>query len=356
MKKRILATMMMLLIVVLSTVSAQIVQVPIGITYTEAKFSPYVFLNRDGGRMLYDDPYGLNGDITSRENNYAFTGEQIEWTVLVWDKNGVPENIYDVFAGWGEQSSIDPEIQANCHITIPQPIDGELLSEHGYYGVRRDGEQSDEEFFNKDTMGEYICTVTVEPSCHGQKWFGVKAVDLDGLSGTMNEAESWFCNPELSLSVSGSLDFGELGSGEHGSATIVVGNTAEQGAGVNVIMAISGTNFYDPSHSGAVCPTSNQLSLQGDQSEFTTSFWYTATQGSYSIGNKRIPFGTDISDSDPIFSTSTEAQQWRRWTGLQNLPYLTTGGEISMTFHLGIPMPCNGQFTDGNIFLYAFAI
>lgn len=336
-----------------------------GITYTTAQFAPLVFLNSNwGGRVLFDDPYGFyeNGNIQCRPNNYAFTGEQIQWRVLVWDKNGVPEKLRDVYAGWKNQTNgpVDPDQQVNCQ-SVNYCQDGDDLATCGYPNVRRPNDQESQLYFNDETMGEYVCTLTIEPGCHGQKWVGVVAEDLEGLNGTMVEAESWFCNPELDLYVSGTLDFGELGPGEQSAATFSVENAAEQGSGVQIVLAISGTDFYDPNPSGGMCPTTNSLRLQGVTGDITppysTGFWYSAVMGNEQVGPKRIPYGKDdITKSDPIFSNGFGWQG--NWQGpFAGPPHLMTpGSEATITLHLGLPQPCNGEFTDGSIYLYAWAI
>jgi len=320
--------------------------------YTESQFTPLVFLNQNGGRILFNDMYYNNGDITERDNNYAFTGEQIQWKVLVWDKNGVPEKIEDVFAGWVNQTNgpSDPEIQVNCQSL--GPVSGNLVDK-GYPNVRRPGDQISESTGNPNTMGEYLCTLTIEQNCHGQKWMGVKAVDLSGLSSTMREAESWFCNPELDLTVSGNIDFGILGPGEQGSSTFSVENSGETGSGVEVVLAISGTDFYDPTPSGGMCPYTNQMSLRGTCAEiFDDGFWYTAVQGANIVSEKRIPYGDSIVEADPVFSSGLGVTP--NWAG--TLVPMSPGTEASITMHLGIPQPCNGEFTNGNIYLYSWAI
>jgi hypothetical protein len=323
--------------------------------YTEAYFVPLVFKNTNqGGRVLANDQYFNNGDIVARTNNYAFTGEQIQWKVLVWDKNGVPEKLNDVYAGWATQTNgpIAPDMQANCQYVRAIPATN--LAAMGYPNVRRPIDQEAQVIGNPDTMGEYLCTLTIEPTCHGQKWLGIVAVDLDGNNGTMKEAESWFCNPTLDLTVSGKLNFGELGSGEQGYSTFSVKNNAETGSGTQVVLAISGTDFYDPSSSGAMCSTTNALKLQGEEAAgvFNTGFWYKATMGTLQTANKRIPYGNVISKADPVFSSSNGINA--KWTG--TLHPMSPGAETSMTLYLGIPQPCNGQFTSGNIYLYSWAI
>ena len=146
-----------------------------------------------------------------------------------------------------------------------------------------------------------------------------------------------------------------MGPGEQGSSTFSVENSGEAGSGVEVVLAISGTDFYDPTSSGALCPISNQLKLQGvNPAVFNTGFFYTATQGSLITGNKRIPYklNNGIQSADPIFSSGNG--QIANW-GLPLHP-MSPGSEATMTLHLGIPQPCNGQFTDGQINLWAWAI
>lgn len=363
MKKQILSLMAICMLAGMSFVIAgpvtQVNLIGTSPIYTESDFIPLVFLKQGGGRVLYNEIYwqgppGENGDILQRNNNYAFTGEKIEWTVLVWDKNGVPEKINDVFAGWVAQTNgpLDPEKQVNCQYL--GGVSGNL-AQKGYTNVRRPNDQEAQVTGNPDTMGEYKCTLTIEPSCHGQKWMGVKAVDLDNNVGTMQEAESWFCNPDLSLEVSGSINFGELGAGEQGSSTFSVENAGEAGSGVEVVLAISGKDFYDPTSSGALCPTSNVLKLQGvNPSVFNTGFWYTAIQGANTVGSKRIPYALNngIQSADPIFSSSNG--QLANWGG--SLVPMSPGAEATMTLHLGIPQPCNGNFIDGEINLFAWAI
>lgn len=350
-------TTLLMALLMISTVAAQTVSTGIGIGWEEQKFAPLVFLNMDGGRTLFNDPYGMyaNGDITTRANNYAFTGEQIVWEVLVWDKNG-KQKITDVYSGWIDQTNgpMPPEMESNC-LEGTQLSPESDLSDAGYPNVRAPGEEQDVETFDPNTMVIYECALTIEQTCHGQKWMGVAVIDLDGLDGDMQEAESWFCNPVLDLTVSGSLSFGLLGPGMKAAKTVSVQNSAEAGSGANLVLSVSATDFYDNTHSGAACPTSNVLNHQGDQTNFETGLWYTAEQGVNQRGPKRMPTGTDdITLSDPIFSTSTQANQWRKWAN--PLVPMSPGSEASMTFHLGLPIPCNGQFTTGSIYLYGLAI
>ncbi len=317
---------------------------------------PLVFINQNGGRALFDDPYGFfeSGNVTLRTNNYIFYGEQISWKVLVWDKSGFGG--MNVDSGWVDSignNQINLTNEAGCEEDIPQPVNGTDLVTLGYPDVRGPSNGFDQTNFNSNTMKVYTCTLTIEMNCNGQKWLGVKAIKND-LQGIMQESEAWTCNPALSLDVSGNFDFGTVGPGEKRASTISIKNKATDG--VEVILAISGTDFYDPSSSSARCPDTNKLSLQGVDAigEFETGFWYTAVQGSKSSGKKRIPYGLSITNSDPVFSTSNPASQWRKWTGT---PVLTSpGSSTTLTLHLGKPEPCSGHFSEGNITLWALPV
>jgi hypothetical protein len=204
-------------------------------------------------------------------------------------------------------------------------------------------------------MGIYTCTLTIETNCQGPKWMGVKVTDIDGLSGTMQEAESWFCNPAIDLTKSGTINFGQLGPGEQGASTFSIKNNAEDGSGIQVVLAIAGKDFYDPSSSGGMCPSTNQLALQGvNKTDFSTGFWYSAVMGSKSVSNKRIPYLTSngIKSADPVFSSNNGIVA--NWGG--TLVPMSPGSDASITLHLGLPQPCNGQFTEGEIDLFGWAI
>lgn len=322
--------------------------------YTESKFSPLVFLSNQGGRVLFNNNY-FNGNLTSRNGNYIFTGEQIQWTVLVWDKNGVPEKIRDVWAGWVTQNNgpLPPEVQSNCQWT--RAVTTGSLASQGFPNVRRPGDQEPQVNGNPQTMGIYTCTLTIEPNCQGPKWFGVQVEDLDFLNGTIQQAESWYCNPAIDLTKSGTINFGTLGPGEQGSSTFSVKNNDEDGSGIQIVLAIAGKDFYDPLSSGGMCPTTNQLKLQGvNPNIFNTGFWYTATQGSNSVSNKRIPYLTSsgVVSADPIFSSGNG--QIANWGG--TLVPMNSGSSASITLNLGLPQPCNGEFTEGEIDLFGWAL
>jgi len=348
-------------------------------------FAPLVWMCDD--RVVYDDAtepgrMTLDGQpLIERMNNYAFEGEQIQWNVLVMDKNGI-EKISDVYATIGDSQGDGNDIEVNCQRVhhgwdwciyvdgalyfesennVPAGID---IEEAGFMCVPRscNARILEEKVygFDDDLMDFYQCTLTVETpdSMQGEYWMTVEAEDLDGLLGTMDENEYWFLNPEIALSIDGDLVFEDVRPGTSSySSTLLIGNDAEDSSGVRMDMFISGTDFYDSSSSGAMCPTTNQLSLG--------AFSYFATHGAYSTqtdsrsdveGYVPITYGIGFNDPTPFYDAAEIMQ-----TLPKNGPYyqsniLSPGSEMAVTLRLDLPEPCNGDFDTGQIFFWGEAI
>ncbi|MCA9485479.1 MAG: hypothetical protein KC506_01390 [Nanoarchaeota archaeon] len=322
-------------------------------------FAPEVWMC--GDRTVFDDGtepgrITLDGQFLSeRLNNYAFEGEQIQWDVLVFDKNGI-DKVVDVYATLGSTQGEGNDIEVNCVLTdllgAQETIDPECnarileeeLTTPGYDNV----------------AAYYTCTLTVETpeSMYGEYWVTVEALDLDGLMGTMDENEYWFFNPIIALSIDGDMTFEDVRPGTSSySSTLLLGNDADTGSGVMLDMFISGTDFYDSSSSGARCPVSNTLEL--------SNFAYFATSGAYStLTDPRsdvegyVPINYGIGFHDPVnFYDSHEVLQ----VGPAPGPYyganiLAPGAEQAITFRLDLPEPCNGDFDTGSLYFWGEAI
>ncbi|MEM0465918.1 MAG: hypothetical protein QXW97_04440 [Candidatus Pacearchaeota archaeon] len=313
---------------------------------------------------------GLN--LLERVNNYAFEGEKIIWDVLVMDKNGI-EKVQDVFVTIGDSQGAGNDIEVNCVLDrivkdkdqIPEScnarIDQKVLTN-----------------IPDNTAAFYKCIFTVETpeSMYGQYWITVEAVDLDGLSGTMSENEYWFLNPVIALSIDGDMTFENVRPGTDSySSTMLVGNDADDSSGVLLDMFISGTDFYDSSSSGAKCPLTNQLSL--------SNFRYFATNGAYSTlkdagvssgsrnrntdaeGYTNIGYGIGFNNPNPFYDGYEIIQAYPgsvKNSGVKSpLVYypgnlLAPGAEMSITFKLSLPEPCNGDFDTGSIYFWGEAI
>ena len=105
--------MALLVLAVMPAVLAVSVGSGVGVDIVTEDFAPQVWMC--DSRLVLDDNTEP-GRITStdtlieRMNNYAFEGEQIEWTVLVMDKNGIEKGV-DVFFTVGNYQRESKEIK-----------------------------------------------------------------------------------------------------------------------------------------------------------------------------------------------------------------------------------------------------
>jgi len=365
--KKILAALVALL--VLPMVLGNDAVFTLGGTITTEEFVPEIWLCNN--RVVSDDNLewgrvSQGGDeLVERLNNYAFEGEQIQWDVLVMDKNGV-EKLKDVrvTAGQGVQGPNNP-VEANCVINslvtateqLPESCNAKILEENlttiGYDNV----------------AALYTCTLTVEPQWYNEYWVTIEAIDLDDQAATIDENEYWFFNPLIRIGVEGTLNFVDVRPGtESYSSTILVENDADIGSGVMLDMFIAGQNFYDSSSSLAKCPTSNVLEL--------SNFAYYVTNGAY---NSAQDLQVDTAVYDPIATRAVDVEGYLNiqngdhfdrtmydeaeilQAGPRNGPYylanvLAPGAEMAMTFRLDLPEPCNGNFDLGALHFYGEAI
>ncbi|MEK6934554.1 MAG: hypothetical protein AABW46_01620 [Nanoarchaeota archaeon] len=389
MKKRALSLLMtaMLMITVLPVYGVD-AGTGIGIDITPEEFAPLIWMC-DERRVVEDCvEAGRTSDCSNtlfeRTQNYAFEGEQIEWLVLVMDKNKI-EQIQEVVGTIGDTQGEGNDIEVECARTDRQGIEESC-------NARILEEELTE--FNPDVMAYYECIFTVETpdSMYGEYFVTIEAISTDG-SATMDENEFWFLNPVVAVTIDGDVVFEDVRPGAVSySDTILVGNDADEGSGVLLDMFVSGTDFYDPDSSGAKCPVSNRLKLsqdlrsQVDLGDGTASgatftedcnadavgttgtdnadhLCYFATSGAYdTIGNAN----SDAEGYRPIVYSDQFTRDFYNdaeiindlqilgtyWAG----NFLAPGAEIAVTFKLALPEPCVGDFSDGDIFFWGEAI
>ena len=330
----------------------------VGVDISTEKFAPLVW--GCDSRVVYDDatePGRTSADgaeLIERLNNYAFEGEQIEWEVLVMDKNKIDQNI-DVYATIGSSQGEGNDIEVNCQ-RLDDVEDGSDIEKS--CNARILEEELDE--FNDDTMAYFQCTLTVETptSMYGEYWITVEAQDADGLMGTMDENEYWFLNPEIFLSIDGELTFEDVRPGTSSySDTLLIGNDADDGSGVMLDMFISGTDFYDSSSSGARCEGTNSLLLK--------NFRYYATNGAYSTNNlpdtdaegyREIEYGIGFNNPEPFYNRNEIIPSDVEYKDYHAGNILAPGAEMALTFRLELPEPCVGDFDTGSIYFWGEAI
>ncbi len=370
----------------------------IGLDITPEAFPPHIWMC--DSRIVSEDcvEEGRMTDcadkLVERVENYAFEGEQIQWDVLVMDKNKI-QQITDVVGTVGEVQGEGNDIEVECVRSDPQPT-----SIDSSCNARIDEEALTT--FDPDTMAYYTCTLTVETSdsMYGNYWLTVEAIGSDG-EATMDENEYWFLNPVVALKVDGDISFDNVRPGAVSySDTILVENDADEGSGVLMDMFISGTDFYDSTSSGALCPTSNRLKLSrngrsqaylgadtargiyngadydcntdkpnqniggalGLTDDNADHICYYATNGAYDTSTD---VRADAENYVPIvygdaftrdFYNDAEIIQDGTSTFYSPGNVLSPGAEIALTFKLGLPEPCVGDFDEGQIYFWGEAV
>ena len=365
----------------------------IGIDIQPEEFAPLIW--QCDSRLVLEDcveagrTTDCNQDLYERITNYAFEGEQIGWEILVMDKNKI-EEIEDVVGTIGSSQGTGNDIEVECDEIATEFDDGDKLP------VSCEARIGEEKLttFDSDTMGFYRCLFTVETpdSMAGEYFLTAEVISVDG-EAIMAENEYWFLNPVIALTVDGDVEFAEVRQGSVAySNTILVGNDAEAGSGVLLDMFISGTDFYDSDTSGAMCPSTNHLKLSQDlrsqanlgakltsgPSQSTKCnagtggltgvdnndhLCYFATSGAYSTAGAP---NADVEGYRPIVYSDAFTRDFYNdaeiiWNGALTGGYsagntLTPGSEIAMTFKLGLPEPCVGNFDSGDIFFWGEAI
>ena len=374
----------------------------VGVVITPIDEGPGIWSCAD--RVIVDDPTNPGrsttlGDLSERTNNYAFEGESIEWTVLVMDESGIAQ-VTSVEGTLGTTQGIGNAIEVGCTERLAFDPDGDGTVGDSCNAVLN-GNSLSATTFDSTTMRYYDCILTIETAAShaGENFLTVEATS-GANSAIVAENEFWFLNPTVGLTVTGGdLTFADVRPGTVSySNTLVVENDAQDDSGVLLDMFISGTDFFDGTSTGAVCPTSNTLGLgnnfaeAGDSNEATglvadlddvcsidlTSagtgdhFCYYASSGAYSTEND---IRSDVEGYVPIvFATAFTSAFYNdaeiiggnasipsTLTSIGGVSYysgnvLSPGAEIAMTFKLGLPEPCVGTFDDGDIFFWGEAI
>ncbi len=340
----------------------------ITINVTTEDFSPKVWMC--DSRVVMDDataPGRISNDgkeLVERTKNYAFEGEQVKWAVLVLDNNGI-SNLNQVEGIIRNNTSIYKKVACAENLSVPN---GSAIPSS--CNAKINGQNIIN--YSSDIMRFYSCTLTIETSSsmYGQYWITINATDDDEKSGAMDEKEYWSLNPIVSLGVNGGMNFpnAKPGTDSYSDTMLVIRNDADVSSGVMLDMFITGTDFYDLSSGGALCPVSNQLTLD--------HFRYFVTNGAYSTigddevdsvagdviqrkkdaeGYVNIDYGTGFNSPNPFYN-NTEILQDDLDAPYWDANILSPGAEIALTFKLSLPQPCQGDFNSGNIFFWGEAI
>ena len=330
----------------------------------ESRYGDY-----EGGYGVFDDDgkygcYGYDRYDAPLRQNYVFTGETLDYYLLVEDENGV-EDIDTV------QLTVD-----GVPVGVCAPVN---LSD---YNVCQNNNIDEAAFgidsFNGSNMRTYICRVIVQSQWDDEVLIGFKATDGDAPDSlctpttvTSRETDLINFNPELALTLTGgAIDFGTVEPGSTTiSNTVYLGNDAEAGSGVLMDMYIESDDYFtDPLNPLALCGAGNGIPY--------TAFSYYATKGSINSGrngNQYSWYGLgDGNWNNACSANKDEFTELPSHSGniddmcriinnadTDGIPapgdvaasatagLLSQGAEMSLRFKLEVPDRCIGSFTDG---------
>jgi hypothetical protein len=292
------------------------------------------------------NPPGVN-PLDWRTSLYAFTGEQIEYTVVVRDPNGALD-IGFLKAYVGDQA----EVLANP-ASLPPSCDGL------------------EDTTSTTDMAFHIL-ISVEPSWYGDSVLQLKVGNSQGVETGATHTENWFFNPAISLSVTTSdgsqISFEPMDPTTrfaHSTNKIKVKNTAE--GGVNLWMFIAGTDLYDPS-GASKCPDTNYIAIDNMWYRGWSGTQWQSGEGWYKMHKYNQNDGCSVGYSETLpyrdyFSGGTYVGPtcygglpvpMPRYDILEYI--LTNQGTLEVEFKLQYPTPCIGSFSEGTIYIFGKAV
>ena len=280
----------------------------------------------------------------NREDEYAFTGEQIEWYVVVRDLNGA----LDILTAHG---TIDGLAEVKCNdVSNERDFTGEFTDQLPQKLTAPAG-------FNYTFDKVFHCLITVEPSWSGESVVNIEAFDQAGSVSTDSISQTWFFNPAVLIDLSTnngassiSYETGLPGQTVGSTNKLVITNLAD--GGVHLYPFIGASDLTDPTHTAVKCPLSNVLNTDGSK-------LYEGLEYRCKIGSSEDDTWHNIDNKDNSQSCSTEG-----CLGLDELlpgfpPWdndLPPLGTAECQFRLTYPVPCVGSFTEGVIYVAVRAI
>lgn len=349
-----------LFILLISTINAVSVGTELIENLNVSAAHPYVF--KCGNTTYYDDPTEPGRvsppgqPLIERKYPSLFEGEQIKWKILVMDLNGInnlAKDNYDgqmVYATVGENKQIGNTIEVMCKSSKENIT--EILDSCDLNGL-----ESEISSFNSNIMAYYDCIFATETpeSMYGKKWITVEAKDNDGSIGVMEEAEQWFLNPIIGLSVEGDLGFNDLIAGKTSySDKIYIKSGSDNGSGVIMDMFISGTNFTSSDES-SLCPKKQVLGLDRIKYFARNSIYDTSDLADSDFeGYRPFKYGIGFNNPNPFYDNYEIIPKNK--DGFYYLAnQINPEDKMELKLKANIPTVCKGDFS-GAIYLWGEAI
>jgi len=296
----------------------------------------------------YDGCIVLHDNI--RFDEYAFTGEQIYFKVIVRDLNGAPDIGYAYFTVGGFHEALCNDLMW-----------GE--GQRGWYAEQVPEKPFADAGFQPETDKAFECILTVEPGWAGELMISIEANDQEGAVTDDGIAQTWYFNPPVMIDLNtnngaNTIQFEEGYPGQTvmSKNKLIIDNLS--GGGVDLWAFIAGDDLTDPEHSGAKCPVSNVLDIENMQ--FRCKIGTLEDDGWDCMVNK------DTSDSCgwhkgecKIWTTTTPKKclVWDQYlqclgakpvlAGLTDLSIIKNQASAECQFRLTYPVPCIGDFIEG---------
>ncbi|MAG38199.1 hypothetical protein CMI45_02335 [Candidatus Pacearchaeota archaeon] len=275
--------------------------------------------------------------------DYVFGGETVTYCVYAGDDDG-DDNIEDVtlFA--------DGVAVGNCAVVIANPNPATDLGSF-------DCNPADLTDLVSGDGNIYACTLTVQNGWTGDKLITVKATDEEAHTAESN-SDMLTTNPDLSVTLTGSVSFGTVEEGDEvTSNTVFLNNVGSNGVVMDMYIG-SDDYFTDPTTGTAVCANDNGVTTNGIHHG---QFSYYATKGSVDSGSNDNLFpglGESTLPNDCVANLD-EYTNMTSYSGdieddcriinhALDTSLLTQGQSMSLTFQLNVPDTCEGSFSDGS--------
>jgi len=310
--------------------------------------APRIYLINSSYDICYNDfdggsrPDGFNLQTDGclylgeyRFEEYAFTGEQLMWRVVVRDLNGAQDISYAKFTVGGLTEALCTQILLT-EKSNPDQIPAWETAPAG---------------FNSTFDKAFMCRLTVEPQWAGQQSVNIDAYDQSGAVSTMSIAQSWFFNPAVSLILAtndGSpkitYEPGVPGQTVMSTNKLVVTNNAA--GGVDLWAFIAADDLTDPSNSGALCPVSNVLDVD-KKMEYRCKIGTFENDPWHLITNKDNTMQCGIGS---CYNAQPLTPDIFKYSIIGNLK------SAECQFRLTYPVPCIGNFSQGLIHIIVKAL
>jgi hypothetical protein len=309
-----------------------------------------------------------------REDNYAFTGEQIAELVVARDLDGAIAISHAIMQveGYDVVYCNEVPIQSICSGRTPNGP-WSSCSWKGHSGSDFDSlmneyppQKSESTSPGFDTRYDKLfeCILTVTDEMDGMSQITVEVYDTVNEMYAVTDPQAWFFNPAVSLdiSVSGETDAimfeeGYAGDTVYSINRLLLANEAE--GGVDIAVWLGGTDLTSPD-AAAKCPWSNILDVETamdfrcnlDEGMFIEQCWQ-------DVKNKNIKLECDDvweGSADCVSAHTSGFCLGINPLFLSRPNILENGHEADCQFKLQYPVPCIGDFTGGNLLILMRAI